>query len=70
MLEKTDSDTALNIEYITIENAAEETDSHTHIYRVKNTGQKVGMATEAGVAEYLGKKDVDIAKAEFFYARY
>ena len=69
-LEKTDGDTALQIEYITVENASGETDSHTHIYRVKNTGQEVGMATAQGVEEYIEKKGVDTAKAKFSYARY
>lgn len=70
LLAKTDGDTALKIEYITVEDASEETDSHTHIYRVKNTGQEVGMATAQGVEEYIKKKGVDTIKAEFFYARY
>jgi hypothetical protein len=70
LLAKTDSDVALKIEYITVEDASEETDSRTHIYRVKNTGQKVGMATEQGVEDYIIKKGVDVNKAELIYARY
>lgn len=70
LLEKTDSDTVLKIEYITVEDASEETDSHTHVYRVKNTGQEVGMATEKGVEDYITKKGVDVNNAELIYARH
>lgn len=70
LLKKTDGDTSLKIEYITVENASGETDSYTHIYRVKNTGQEVGMATPQGVVEYLEKKGVDINAAELVYANY